>query len=66
MEHETTPEEVVSKAIGLYRGVSRVIAERPGGMLAYIVDGGYIEIATGIPGEATDEEPMDGDDEATA
>lgn len=56
LELGKSEEDVYADALGLYRAIAKIIAEHPGGMLAYIVDDGYYEVETGIPGEAGEED----------
>lgn len=56
MEQGISLEELTAAALGLYLAASSLVAARPGGMFVYVVDGGYIEIDTGIPGEAIEGE----------
>ena len=55
LETGLTPEELLSRAVGLFLAATKVAAENPGGLFAYVVNDGYIELQdTGVPGEALD------------
>lgn len=57
MEQGIDASELTSRALALYAIASETVADSPNGMFVYVTqDGGYVELTTGVPGEASEDE----------